>query len=85
MPAYRVPATILSELRGCEGTLCWLSHLSTVAHVNGVRIVSGMAIATGDSCIKHRETPALNAVPLTESLSPRHWSPIFVGGKLGKI
>jgi hypothetical protein len=42
---------------------------------NGVDLVSGMALATGASPQKNRETPAASAVPLTEkTLSSRHWA-----------
>jgi hypothetical protein len=38
-------------------------------------LVHGMALATGDFRIKHRETLAASVVPLTEeSLSPCHWT-----------
>jgi hypothetical protein len=40
---------------------------------NGVALVSGMALATGDCRQKDGETPAASAEPLTkESVSPRH-------------
>ena len=37
-------------------------------NLRGVALVSGMALATGDSCIKHKQTPAASVVPLTEEL-----------------
>jgi len=48
--------------------------MTTGAGLDAVDYVSGMALATGDFCIRHKQTPAASAVPLTEeSLTPRYW------------